>query len=850
VLATIYVLLYSTFFADPLSLVNGLYAGLAYWLGSQQEAARGDQPWYYHLILLSIYEPLALFGGLSTAIYLYTRGLRLPAPTRPAATQAGDAEAEETQAPHESRIQDGNGEEPYPLLAEPEAEQPAEAAEAGDVAVPPDADHRPAIVALFPLFLAFWFLGALVSFSWAGEKMPWLVTHIALPGNLLVAWALGRMLEATRWRDLKGTRAALIPGLLALTILALGVAYWRISTPATDLQGQSSVLQGLVPLLVGGGALYGLLTIGQRAGWRATAALCGLTVAAVLGASMVRSTWMVVYDHPDTPVEPLVYVQSSPDVPLIVREIRELAINQTRNVRSENDPVGGLTMPVIMDAGDAANGGEGSLAWPYQWYFRDFKRLENRDSDFFRKATPESYIVDPVQPGAERALAPIVMVSKGSLTSESRTVLEVNYLKRYDAKLNWWFPEGYKCDPASPGYKRFYYSNWMAADALRDCPSLDPTTLHNVFAPLLWPFDTSHWGNTWKYLVYRELPAPLRLDGREMEIWLRRDLAPTGEAGAGAVTGGAVKLVAQQIFGSNGTAAGQLSTPSSAAVDAQGNLYVADSLNHRIQVFGPDGAPARTIGSFGTGDGQLFEPRGVAVDQQGNIYVADTWNARVAKFGPDGQFLKAWGSGREDFGNGRRASPTNGTLAGNAAEPLGFFGPRGIAVDELGNVYIADTGNKRVVVTDSEGNYRYQWGEFGAALGQFSEPTGVAVDGGTVYVADTWNGRVQAFLRDAGGQASATPVTSWRVPGWQPETYDDPFITARGGQVAVSVPGRHAILLTDATGKELLRWGGQGDDFASLKLPSGLAFAPDGTLFVVDRGNSRIMQFKLPLSGR
>ncbi len=857
VLIAIYVLFYSTFFADPQSLLSGLYAGLSYWLGSQQEAARGDQPWYYHLMLMSIYEPLALFGGFGAVIYLFTRGIRLPIRKQQIASkaknkvQAHDEAIGSKQLSFDDQLDEQLNDQlisDETQLSDDEQRGLNGSLNADSTQLPDAPDARPlARVAMFPLFLAFWFLSSLVTFSWAGEKMPWLVTHIALPGNLLIAWAIGQLIETVRWRELRQTRIALVPPFLVIMIVALGVAYWRISSSAASQAGQSSLLQGLVPLAVGGALLFAILTIGQRAGWRATAAIAGLTISALMGMYMIRATWMVVYDHPDTPVEPLVYVQSSPDVPLIVKNVRELAINQTRNNRSANDPIGGLTMPVIMDAGDPARDGEGSLAWPYQWYLRDFKRLENRNADFFRNATPESFIVDPVQPGADKALVPVVLVSKGTLNETARSALDANYVKRYDSKLNWWFPEGYKCDPDSPGYKRFYYSTAMVADAFKDCPNIDVTKIHNIFAPLLWPLDGSHWGNTWKYLLYRELPEPLRLDGREMEVWVRRDLAPVGGTNGGVTASGPLKLVAQQSFGSQGQAAGQFNGASAAAVDSQGNLYIADTLNHRIEVLSSDGKPIRTIGAFGSGNGQFFEPRGVAVDSNGNLYVADTWNARVVKFDSSGKFLKSWGAGKQDFGGGRRASPTDGSAAENQAQPLGFFGPRGIAVDSQGNVYLADTGNKRIVVTDSEGNYRYQWGAFGSAAGQFSEPIGVAVDDNNVYVADTWNGRVQAFARDEQGQAKPDPIATWRVAGWLPQTYDDPFIAVSNGQVAISIPGTNTMLLTDAAGQELLRWGGAGSDFASLKLPSGLAFAPDGTLFVVDRGNSRIMHFKLPL---
>ena len=868
VLIAIYTVMYSTFFADIRGLVDGLYAGISYWLGSQQKFARGDQPWYYHLMLMALYEPLALYGGFATVIYLFTRGWgrdtrgwRMKAAS-PVVEDREEAEVERQEAKISARSTADDSADSQALSSDVASDgKKLEAAHANQVPeiyssdelsddlepqpLTPEPVAQPAgQVAIFPLFLAFWFIGCLVAFSWAGEKMPWLVTHIALPANLLIAWALGKLLDAARRPNQGFVRLALVPPVLTLMLVGFGVAYWRLSTAANDQAGQSSLLQGIVPLAIGGALLYALLNIAQRSGWRRMLAMAALTIAALMGLYTIRATWMVVYDHPDTPVEPLIYVQSTPDVPLIVKDIRELAISQTRNYRSASDPVGGLTMPVIMDTGDTAQSGEGSLAWPYQWYFRDLKRLESRDANFFRNATPESFLVDPIQPGGEKIFAPVVMISKADMNENTRSALRENYVLKYDSKLNWWFPEGNKCDPKSPGYKRFYYNTSMLSEAIAACPNIDETALGSVFAPLLWPFDSSHWSNTVQYLLYRRLPEPLRVDGREMEVWVRSDLVGSS---SNASSPAIMKLVAQQSFSSLGSGPDQLNTPSAAANDSKGNLYVADTMNHRIQVFAPDGSLLRSIGTQGNGEGQFLEPRGVALDSDGNIYVADTWNARVVKLSNDGSFIKAWGTGTEDFGGGRRAGVTDGTLAGNTAAPLNFFGPRGIAVDKAGNVYVADTGNKRIVVTDSEGNLRYQFGEFGAAAGQFSEPTGVAVDDkGQIYVADTWNGRVQVFAAGQNGQANPTPLLTWRVPGWFAQTYDDPSISVHNGQVAVSVPGSNAVLLTDSAGNQLLRWGGAGTDLASLKLPSGLSFAPDGTLYVVDRGNGRIMHFKLP----
>ena len=191
------------------------------------------------------------------------------------------------------------------------------------------------------------------------------------------------------------------------------------------------------------------------------------------------------------------------------------------------------------------------------------------------------------------------------------------------------------------------------------------------------------------------------------------------------------------------------------------------------------------------------------VDAQGNIYVADTWNARVQKFDAAGTFLKSWGTGN-DIGNNRSAMMTDGTEAGNNAAPLGFYGPRGLAIDAQGNV----------------------------------------------YVADTWNGRVQIFGRDESGKVIALPKATWRVQGWQPNTYDDPFLSAdAAGQVFASVPSRNQLLFATNAGEPLLRWGGAGTDFASITLPSGVAAGPDGTVYVVDRGNNRLLRFKMPIAG-
>jgi len=882
ILGGIYLVLYSSFFAHMRGAFDGLYAGLAYWLGSQQEYARGDQPWYYYLMLLPLYEPLAVLSASGVVVALivavarrFLAGRRVGVAATGGDTPAG---SDATPAPTGSSLvgiarrflarqravaSATGGDAPE---ASEEAPTPGEPSPTG-VPVMPGA-LRP--WGLYPLLAVFWFWTALIIFSWAGEKMPWLLVHMALPGALLAAWVIARLLDVVE-REGRAPPAAvetsdppagnsrrypllgLVPLVTALAAVAVGVALWRIGAGAQGQEWQRNLLQGLVPLFIAGGLVYALLTLVNLLGARLVIALVALTLALGIGAYTVRATWMVVYHHPDTPIEPLIYTQTAPEVPRYVADIREMAINLTRSHRTPQDQTGGLSMPVFIDSGD--DSGEGSLAWPLQWYFRDFKNLVWTKRDRFQSASgSQTFVVS--MPDGSTALAPVVLLYRPHVTESVREALREAYVQPYGPAgvFNWWFPEGDKCSPDSPGYKRFYYSTWTPVEQLLKPPGAGGSggcgrdisaEVHGPYAPLLWPFRVENWTWLGRYLLYRELPYPLVPGAREMEVWVRGDLVAGGVGmTAAAPASPDLRLVARQvvILPAGG---GQ---PTGVAVDAQGNLYVADTGGHRIHVYGPDGRLMRSLGGQGATLGELYEPRGLALDAAGNLYVADTWNARIVKYDPEGRAVAAWGSGDQDLGDGRRATITEGDPARNAAAPLGLFGPRGVAVDARGNVYIADTGNRRIIVTDSDGTFLYQFGSAGAGPGQFNEPASLAVDAqGNLYVADTWNSRVQVFAPDGAGRVGPIPIVTWQVTGWRPNTYDDPaLIAAPDGTVFVSVPGRSQVIAFNLRGDPLLRWSGQSNDLVALTSPSGLAVDAEGAVWVTDRATNRVLRFVLP----
>ena len=174
-----------------------------------------------------------------------------------------------------------------------------------------------------------------------------------------------------------------------------------------------------------------------------------------------------------------------------------------------------------------------------------------------------------------------------------------------------------------------------------------------------------------------------------------------------------------------------------------------------------------------------------------------------------------------------------------------FYYPRGLATSADGTVYVSDSGNNRVQKFDTHGNFVHAWGKFGfawrgAEAGKFDVPWGVATDTqGMLYVSDTSNARVQKF------QSDGTPIMHWGRDG----SFDGAFFYPRGlaidfvGNVFVADEGNHRIQKFDGRGNFLAKWGKEGNGPGQFKSPWGVACDALGNVYVIDSGNHRVQKF-------
>ena len=308
--------------------------------------------------------------------------------------------------------------------------------------------------------------------------------------------------------------------------------------------------------------------------------------------------------------------------------------------------------------------------------------------------------------------------------------------------------------------------------------------------------------------------------------------------------------------GDGGPAAmAQIDTPGGVALDLAGNLYIADAANHRIRKMTPGGV-ITTVAGNGTpgfsGDGksalnaQLNSPGGVAVDPSGTIYIADTNNNRIRVVTPEGIIYTLAGNGNAGyFGDGGMA--INGSL----------HAPQGVAVDSLGNFYIADTLDHRVrrvsetdnIITTIAGNGNPAFSGDGGlgASAALNNPVAVALDGnGNVYIADQGNGRIrrvsQSGVIDTVAGNGNTPSSQLYNPSGVAVDQQGNIDVADTGhnQIRQAFPG--GIVTIAGTGSCCYAGDGGPASAALLNAPFGMVIDPSGVLYFSDTGNNAIRQ--------
>jgi len=278
----------------------------------------------------------------------------------------------------------------------------------------------------------------------------------------------------------------------------------------------------------------------------------------------------------------------------------------------------------------------------------------------------------------------------------------------------------------------------------------------------------------------------------------------------------------RQLFqlGGRGSEPGCFTWPRGIAVAPDNSIVVADSSNHRVQVFDSNGIFVKEFGQYGNGEGEFDCLAGVAVNRIGQYIIADRYNHRIQVLDPSGRFLRAFGS--------------QGTADGK------FNYPWGVTTDALGFIYVCDKENHRVQVFQSDGTFVGKFGACGKDEGMLEHPHYIAVSNtNRVIVSDSNNHRIQIF--DVNGRVLSTFGTEGSEEGQ--------FKFPRGvavddqGYICVADSGNNRIQIFHPDGSFLRAFGSWGSGDAEFKGLEGVAIMSNGNILVCDRENHRIQVF-------
>ena len=372
------------------------------------------------------------------------------------------------------------------------------------------------ILAFFPFLIFF----SWVAYSIAGEKMPWIVTSITLPMCIAGGWWLGTVVERVNWRAF-WHRGDWWIAVLIVPLLAALRALWT-SKPFQDrtIAGLSDTGQWLAAILVALVVIYLIVRQVQKSGWRQSRRVIGLTLTALLGVWLLRTTYVMNFINQNNVTEYLFYAHGGPDPLTDMQDIETLS----------RRTVGDKQLKIAYDD---------DASWPFNWYLRDWPNAVY----FGANPTRESFTD-----------APVALIGSKNL-EKARPYLRRDYYE-FDHRLIWWPDEGYK----NTSLEKIKQG---LTDPVKRKEFLDVVLWRKYKTPL------SQWPLVHRYSLF------VRKDVAN-QMW---DFGAAPVAAAAVVNPyaqGVRELASQQIIGGGpGASQGQFNFPRSMAVAPDGTLYVA-----------------------------------------------------------------------------------------------------------------------------------------------------------------------------------------------------------------------------------------------------------------------------------
>jgi len=811
VVAVVFHALFAFFFTTMFTNVNGLASGmigsLGYWL-DQQGVRRGSQPQYYYLaIIMPVYEFLPVIGSALAALsgaVLFWRYRRVRLEERLDAAEAAllaSADAVAT-APEPDEGQRSVAD----LLADP---PPDSFAPEGEFEGAPAGGYEQKLkrgdaawlgAPSFIAFVAWWAIFNLIAYTLAGEKMPWLGTHMTVPLILLSGWYFGRVferIEGEKFRRGGWLYLLLLPVLLIALFQVLSpFLLGRGPLPGLQQEQLAQTGQWLAVVAASGIIVVLLYQLVERTGWRHFRQMLVVSAFALLAVLTARAAWMASFINYDYATEYLVYAHAAPAVKQVLAELESISRRTTD----------GLSLNFAYD---------NETSWPYSWYFRHFP-----NASYFGSS--------PSRPVIDNAAAVVVGEANRAAVEP---LLEDRFYHMNYIRMWWPMQDYYNLTPERIN---------SALDFSPDNPVA--AQLRQGLFDIWWSRDYQAYGEA----VGRSFALTQWPLADRMHFYVRKDIAAQIwdlGVGEGTVANPLDNLEvnvcnanwelrsAELIIGAQGAGPGQLARPVGLAVAADGTLFAAEEINSRVSVFDASGQPVAQFSSGAQGEALFMRPNDVALGPDGRLYIADTWNYRVVVLSPEGELLTTWGE-RGEYGQGALADPV-----------YGLWGPRAVVVDAAGSVYVADTGNKRVRVYTSDGVFVRDIGVGGAGPGQLDEPAGLALHpDGRLFVADTWNRRVSVF------NTEGLFLYTFDVRGWYDELGNRPYLAVDPERdlVYVTDPDAGRVLVYDTAGSCLGSFGQvsrEGPNSTQFATVGGVAVGPDGSVFVADAGTGRVLRF-------